>query len=86
MMPEMLIAVRACRGGVIISVTLEGETDEWPVQERDDERQEIENWCDVLAAIYDEYGVPGGRYAAARLYFTVAPGDKHPEFKDELFQ
>jgi len=38
----------------------------------------LQNWLDI-------HGPPSGRHDAKRVWVTIAPGDKHPEFLDSLF-
>jgi hypothetical protein len=63
-----------------------GERVEYVVQASDDERRAVEAWREALQTIYEQHGPGSGRYAAARLWLTVAPGDKHVGFEDTLYQ
>lgn len=45
-------------------------------QDSDDDSQDIERFRDFLCAIKDYYGPTTSRYSKARIYITIAPGDK----------
>jgi len=88
----MLIRVQFGANGVIVWVWRDGDeegeepSEAWILQGVDDERLSCELWRDVFTVMWEEYGPPTGRNSGSRLYLTVAAGDKHPQFKDSLFQ
>ena len=81
------IAISNVNNGVRIAITYEdGEKQEYVIQELDDERSSVEAWRQAFSTIFDDYGPAVGRHSDARLYFVVAPGDKHEDFEDTIYQ
>jgi len=83
------LSISRVANGTLIALTHEdGERVEHVVQDSDEERQAVEAWREALGAIYEKYGPTKSRYSRARLWLTVAPGDKceDPILEDTLFQ
>lgn len=86
-MSDLRLEVYRIENGTLIRVTRDDDETEYTfvVQEFEEELQALEAWRQCFAFILDEFGPSKGRYSNARLYLTVAPGDKHEAFDDTLF-
>jgi len=49
----------------------------------EDGKYAYESFADILRMLSDYYD-PGSRHDAKRVYIIEAPGDKHPDFTEEI--
>jgi hypothetical protein len=85
---ETIFTIRALKNGCILQAHIkdQGEVNEYVYQEFDDDEADFAAFATFLNTLIQDYGPDlGSRYAAHRLYVTVHPGDKHPNFTNELF-
>lgn len=82
----MKFEIRSTKNGAVLRVEHdypEGEIEEICYQET--EHGEIEAFADFLRFLDEHYGPSTSRYSPKRIYLSVKPGDKHPDFgKDEF--
>ncbi len=48
-------------------------------QTTDDDKDEIERFCEFLYAVKEHYGPSTSRYSPKRIYINIEPGDKYEE-------
>ena len=80
----MKFEIRHAQNGAILRVEHdypEGETEEICYQET--EGGEIEAFADFLCYLNENYGPSQSRYSPKRIYISVQPGDKHPDYKED---
>lgn len=50
----------------------------------DTEEEEVEACAAMLRQILSDFGPMTSRYSKNRIYITIAPGDKHESFTEEM--
>lgn len=68
--------IKPVKNGIILT---DNEGEEVVFQNTED--SEHEQFADFLRYLSNEYGPSDGRYSDARIYISVAPGDKHKDYK-----
>lgn len=75
------------QNGVIVTISQVGEEFQYVYQTRDDDREDLEAWADLLRVLSEQHGPQdGGRHAAHRLYISVAPGDKYSGYVADPYE
>ena len=83
----MKFEIKAVKNGVLVDAsylhTDDAATEQYVAQSIED--TPMQAFAEMLNVLVDNYAPTSSRYSDERIYILVRPGDKHEDFKNEIF-